>query len=222
MQMLRQQCNHAQESNALKTMPSPQEFAFGGQLLPCDGSAILYPDFLNHELADAYFDDLQLTLPWEHNHLVMFGKKVPEPRVSCWHSSNGTPYTYSGKPRTAHPFNETLLAIQKRCELLTSHTFNGVLANLYRDGTDHMGWHADDEPVNGPEPIIASLSLGAERRFEFKHRTTGEKITTALPHGSLLVMSGKSQSHWLHRIAKSTKITEPRINLTFRHLFDVT
>ena len=201
-------------------MPSPQVFAFGGELLPCDGSAILYPDFLNSDLADEYFDDLSRSLPWEQNELVMFGKKIPEPRFSCWHSNDGIPYTYSGKPRTAHPFNETLLGIKNHCEELASHTFNGVLANLYRDGADHMGWHADDEAVNGPEPIIASVSLGTERRFDFKHRVTGEKISTVLPHGSLLVMAGKSQSHWLHRIAKTSKVTGPRINLTFRHLYE--
>ncbi len=201
-------------------MPSPQAFAFGGELLPSDGSAILYPDFLNSVLADKYFDDLTHTLPWEQNQLVMFGKKIPEPRVSCWHSTDGIPYTYSGKPRIAHPFNATLLDIKNHCEPLASHTFNGVLANLYRDGADHMGWHADDEAVNGTEPIIASVSLGAERRFDFKHRATGEKVSTMLPHGSLLVMAGKSQSHWLHRIAKTSKVTEPRINLTFRHLYE--
>ena len=201
-------------------MPSQQSFSFGGELLPCDGSAFLYSDFLGLELTDEYFDVLTRTLPWEQNQLVMFGKTIPEPRFSSWHSSNGIPYTYSGKPRTAHPFTETLIDIQKRCELLTSHTFNGVLANLYRDGADHMGWHADDEAVNGPEPIIASVSLGSERRFDFKHRITGEKVSTMLPHGSLLVMSGKSQSHWLHRIAKTSKINQPRINLTFRHLYE--
>ena len=97
--------------------------------------------------------------------------------------------------------------------------FNGVLVNLYRTGDDHLGWHSDDETVNGPEPIIASISLGAERRFDLRHKESGERVSTMLPHGSLLVMSGKSQSHWLHRIAKTPALTEPRINLTFRHLF---
>lgn len=201
-------------------MPSQRSFSFGGELLPHDGSAFLYSDFLDLELADEYFDGLTRSLPWEQNQIAMFGRTIPEPRFSCWHSSNGTPYTYSGKPRTAYPLNEILRDIKKHCELIASHTFNGVLANLYRNGTDHMGWHSDDEAVNGPEPIIASVSLGSERRFDFKHRITGEKVSTNLPHGSLLVMSGKSQSHWLHRIAKSTKVTEPRINLTFRHLYE--
>jgi alkylated DNA repair dioxygenase AlkB len=197
-----------------------QTCSFGGEILPLDGSAVLYPDFLEQESASQLFEELTRSLPWEQHHLVMFGKKIPEPRFSCWHSESGTTYTYSGKARTAHAFTPALRDIRRRCEALTAHTFNGVLANLYRDGADHMGWHADDEAVNGPEPVIASISLGSERRFEFKHRATNEKITLWLPHGSLLVMSGKSQSNWLHRIAKSTKITEPRINLTFRHLYD--
>jgi alkylated DNA repair dioxygenase AlkB len=201
-------------------MPRQQSLTFGGELLPCDGSALLYVDFFQEPVADDLLYDLLQMLPWEQHELVMFGKRIPEPRFSCWHSDSGTTYTYSGKARVAHAFTPALRDIRQQCESLTSHTFNGVLANLYRNGADHMGWHADNEPVNGPEPIIASVSLGSERRFDFKHQITGELVSTLLPHGSLLVMSGKSQSHWLHRIAKSTKITEPRINLTFRHLYE--
>lgn len=202
-------------------MPSQQTLTFGGELLPRDGSAVLYVDFFEEPVADELLYDLLQMLPWEQHELVMFGRRIPEPRFSCWYADGGRTYTYSGITRTAHPFTNELSRIRAQCEAVTSHTFNGALANLYRDGADHMGWHADNELVNGPEPIIASVSLGSERRFDFKHRITGEKVSTLLPHGSLLVMSGKSQSHWLHRIAKSAKITEPRINLTFRHLYDV-
>jgi len=189
-----------------------------GELLPHDGSALLCPDFLTKEFADDCFSELLATLPWEHQELVMFGKKIPEPRFSCWHADNGLTYTYSGSERTSHPLTPTLSQLRDMCATATSHTFNGVLANLYRHGSDYMGWHADDEKVNGPEPIIASLSFGSERRFDFKHRVSGEIVNVWLPHGSLLVMSGKSQSHWRHRIAKTTTASEPRINLTFRHL----
>jgi alkylated DNA repair dioxygenase AlkB len=201
-------------------MPNQQSLTFGGELLPRDGSAMLYVDFLQESAANSLLNDLIRNLPWEQHELVMFGKRIPEPRFSCWHADGGRSYTYSGIARTAHPFSKELSSLRSQCETMTSHTFNGVLANLYRDGADHMGWHADNEPVNGPEPIIASISLGSERRFDFKHRTTGELVSTLLPHGSLLVMSGKSQSQWLHRIAKSTKINQPRINLTFRHLYE--
>jgi alkylated DNA repair dioxygenase AlkB len=203
-------------------MPNQQGFAFGGELLPFDGSAVLYPDFFDDAIAEACLSELATGLAWEQHELVMFGRRIPEPRFSCWYADDDRTYTYSGIRRTAHPFTNELSRIRTQCEEISSHTFNGVLANLYRNGADHMGWHSDNEPVNGPEPVIASVSLGSERRFDFKHRTTGEKVSTMLPHGSLLVMSGKSQSHWLHRIAKSTKVAEPRINLTFRHLYDVT
>lgn len=190
-----------------------------GDLLPQDGSAHLYPHFLDEGFADGCLEDLLASLPWEQQILVMFGKKVPEPRFSCWHADDGLTYTYSGSARTSHPLTPTLDKLRDMCASATSHTFNGVLANLYRQGADYMGWHADDEKVNGPEPIIASMSFGSERRFDFKHRASGHIVSTWLPHGSLLVMSGKSQSHWVHRIAKNTKVTQPRINLTFRHLF---
>jgi alkylated DNA repair dioxygenase AlkB len=201
-------------------MPSPQVLPFDGEILPADGSAILYTSFLGTADADAYLCDLTRTIPWEQPELTMFGKKVVEPRFSAWHSDGGRTYTYSGITRVSHPFSSELNELRRQCEQITSHTFNGVLANLYREGSDYLGWHSDDEKVNGPNPIIASISFGSERRFDMKHRETGEVISTWLPHGSLLVMSGKSQSHWLHRIAKSTKITDPRVNLTFRHLID--
>jgi alkylated DNA repair dioxygenase AlkB len=106
--------------------------------------------------------------------------------------------------------------IMDRCADATHTQFNSVLANLYRDGNDAMGWHADDEPELGREPVIASISLGAERRFDLRHRETKESVSVVLPHGSLLIMSGQSQHQWVHRIARTKKVSEPRINLTFR------
>jgi alkylated DNA repair dioxygenase AlkB len=200
-------------------MPNPQSFTFPGELLPCDGSAVLCPDFIPAEVADSLYQSLLMSTPWESQSLVMFGKKVDEPRLSTWHAEPHLPYTYSGARRNPSPWTPELQLIRTMCEDHLSHTFNGVLVNLYRSGSDHLGWHSDDEKVNGPEPIIASISLGAERSFQLRHKETGEKVSTMLPHGSLLVMSGLSQSHWRHRVPKSPSITEPRINLTFRHLF---
>lgn len=201
-------------------MPNAQSFIFPGEILPYDGSAILTPDFLSADLADALLQSLLVSTPWENQSLIMFGKKVEEPRLSTWHADSHLPYTYSGAQRVPQPWSTDLLSIRALCEEHVQHTFNGVLVNLYRTGNDHLGWHSDDEKVNGPEPIIASISLGAERKFELRHKETGERISTMLSHGSLLVMSGRSQSHWLHRIPKTTALTEPRINLTFRHLFE--
>ena len=202
-------------------MSSNPLFPISGELLPNDGSAVLFPHFLSESEADDYFEGLQAKTPWEQNSIRLFGKDVSEPRLSTWHAEAELPYTYSGVPRTPHPWNEPLTALRTACETHIGHTFNGALLNLYRTGQDAMGWHSDDEAVNGPNPVIASISLGAERRFDFRHKQTREVISLVLPHGSLLVMSGACQTHWLHRIAKTTRELQPRINVTFRHLIQI-
>ncbi len=199
-------------------MPSNSLFPFSGELLPSDGSAVLFPDFLCESDADKYFSGLHNNTPWEQNFIRLFGKEVSEPRLSTWHAEADLPYTYSGVPRTPHPWKEPLSSLRTACEAHTGQSFNGALLNLYRTGLDAMGWHSDDEAVNGPNPVIASISLGAERRFDFRHKQSREMISVVLPHGSLLVMSGACQTFWLHRIAKTTRQTEPRINVTFRRL----
>lgn len=186
-----------------------------GEQLPYDGSAVLHTGIFDDV---GIVDSLLASEPWEEHHLTMFGRVVAEPRRSVWHADAGVTYTYSGRPRIPQPWNERLQPIRARCETLASSQFNGVLVNLYRDGNDSMGWHADDEPVLGPTPVIASVSLGSTRRFEFKHRDTSETVKIDLPHGSVLVMSGASQQRWIHRVPKQPRVTSPRINLTFRHL----
>ncbi len=198
-------------------MPNQQSFPFGGEILFGDGSAILYPEFLESSRADEILDEIISTNNWEQQTLLMYGKMVEEPRLSTWHS-DGQSYTYSGKPRHAQPWTDTLSMLREQCEQHTDNTFNGVLVNYYRNGDDHLGWHSDDELVNGPEPLIASISLGAERRFDMRHRETGDLATTMLSHGSLLVMSGLSQRSWEHRVPKMSSLIGPRVNLTFRRL----
>ena len=193
-------------------------FPVSGELLACDGSAVLVPDFFSIAEADKHFTDLVAKTPWEQHSLRMFGKQVPEPRLSAWHADTELTYSYSGQPRTPHPWNDPLAAVRKACEAHIGHTFNGALLNLYRSGSDAMGWHSDDEPINGVNPVIASVSLGAERRFDFRHKQTREVVSVKLPHGSLLVMSGACQANWHHRIAKTTREIEPRLNITFRFL----
>ena len=199
-------------------MPDSPLFPVNGELLPYDGSAVLVPDFFSPSEADSYFNDLLAATPWEQNSLMMFGKRVPEPRMSAWHAEAGMEYTYSGQPRTPHPWNEPLTAVRLACEAHIGHSFNGALLNLYRTGADAMGWHSDDEPINGFNPVIASISLGAERQFDLRHKHTNEVVSAVLPHGSLLVMSGSCQTNWHHRIAKTSRKIEPRINVTFRFL----
>lgn len=187
-------------------------------LLPGDGIAVLYRNVWPVMVAAALFDDLSEQCAWEDTTIVMFGKEVREPRRSAWHADSGVTYRYSGSTRVQHPWTPALTAVRSRCEEITGRHFNGVLANLYRDGRDSMGWHADDEKSLGVDPTIVSASFGAERRFQFRHRTNREIITIDLPHNSLLVMAGPCQTFWKHRIAPTQRVVEPRINLTFRHL----
>ncbi len=200
----------------LGLMSEPQSLPFGGEILPFDGSAFLVPDFLSSGIADEMFTKLLTTTAWENTSLIMFGKKVAEPRQSTWHACPELTYTYSGSQHIPQPWTDTLISLRTLCEIHIGTTFNGLLINHYRDGHDYVGWHADNELCNGPEPTIASISLGAERRFDFRHRDTNKIVSTNLPHGSLLVMSGLSQQRWVHRLPKQLRIHTPRINLTFR------
>ncbi len=201
-------------------MPLQTSFSFGGEQLPCDGSALLFPNFLSPSDAEYFFAALMQDTPWEQAQLGMFGNIVNEPRMSAWHS-NDVAYAYSGRERRPHPFGSALEELRRRCSEQTETAFNGALVNLYRNGDDHLGWHADDEMVNGPEPVIASISLGAERRFDFRHNETNEVVKVLLPHGSLLVMSGLSQACWKHRIPKDPGLSTARINVTFRKVLNL-
>jgi len=186
------------------------------ELLPMDGSAILYEQFLDPVQAEGAFRELLESNPWESNEIVVFGQKHREPRLSTWHADEGIRYTYSNLERVPVAWSPVLLRLRELCEEVSNARFNSVLVNLYRDGNDGVGWHADDERENGPEPVIASLSLGASRRFDFHHRFLKQVENIQLNSGDLVVMSGLSQSHWVHRIAKTKRHVGPRINLTFR------
>ena len=196
-------------------------WAANEEILPCDGSALLIRNFLGTERANRSFDELMIEVPWTSHDLVLFGRKVAEPRLSAWIADSGVAYRYSGVTRPPLPWTTTLAEIRDECNRATTLNFNSVLANLYRSGDDAMGWHADDEPELGPEPVIASVSLGEERRFDFRHRITGETVSVVLPHDSLLVMSGPTQAHWMHRIARTKKSHAARINLTYRYVVPV-
>jgi len=195
---------------------TPSLFTEPRELLPVDGSAILHEQFLDPTQADCAFRELHETNPWESHDIIGFGKKDREPRLSTWHADDGVRYTYSNLERIPVPWTPVLRKLRELCERVSGATFNSVLVNLYRDGNDGVGWHADDEPENGPEPVIASLSLGASRRFDFQHRVLKRVESVQLNSGDLVVMSGASQSQWLHRIAKTKRPVGPRINLTFR------
>ena len=200
--------------DALPLVTGPRE------LLPFDGSAVLHEQFLNPDFAVRAFDELLRTNAWEEHDIVVFGQRHREPRLSTWHADGGKEYEYSGLLRTPLPLTPLLNDIRSRCESVSGASFNSVLVNLYRDGNDGVGWHADNEAVNGREPTIASVSLGATRRFDLRHRESKETVKVDLHSGSLLVMSGLSQHCWVHQVAKTKQVVGPRINLTFRRVLD--
>ncbi len=200
--------------DALPLVTGPRE------LLPFDGSAVLHEQFLDPDFAVRAFDELLRTNAWEEHDIVVFGQRHREPRLSTWHADGGKEYEYSGLLRTPLPLTPLLNDIRSRCESVSGASFNSVLVNLYRDGNDGVGWHADNEAVNGREPTIASVSLGATRRFDLRHRESKETVKVDLHSGSLLVMSGLSQHCWVHQVAKTKQVVGPRINLTFRRVLD--
>ncbi len=179
-----------------------------------DGLVTHWKCFLTSPLST--FQTLLDTIPWESHELMMFGKSIPQPRLTAWYGDNEEPYTYSGLTLQPHKWTEELLVIKKRCEEVAGIRFNSMLANHYRDGSDSVSWHSDDEPELGRNPTIASISLGAERRFDLRHKETKETVKLNLSSGSLVLMSGECQHNWIHQIAKTKRVSEPRINLTFR------
>lgn len=188
------------------------------EILPFDGHAVLYPNFIEVGRAGDVFCRLMGETRWEERDIIMFGKQHREPRLTAWHSEPTISYTYSGIRRSPQPWTPLLRELRDECANAASATFNAVLVNLYRDGNDGVGWHADNEASNGREPIIASLSFGASRRFDFRHRETKRTVQVQLDPGSLLVMSGLSQHCWVHQVPRTKRVSEPRINLTFRHV----
>ena len=178
------------------------------------------PNFLPVSLANTYFDDLFHHIPWRQDPITVFGKTHLQPRLTSLHAHTLDSYSYSGIVMTPQPMTQTLQCIENRIYQLCDESFTTVLLNLYRDGKDSNGWHADDEAELGKNPVIASLSLGAPRFFHLRHnRDSKQRYKLLLEHGSLLLMAGETQHHWKHKVAKTAKKVGPRINLTFRKIF---
>lgn len=188
------------------------------ELLPADPSALLYPEAFDRDEALSLFTRLQDQIPWEQRKVRMFGKWIDQPRLVAWFGDSGASYTYSGLTLKPHSWIPAVDACRHRCETLAGVSFNSGLANLYRDGQDTVGWHSDDELELGDEPIIASVSFGVTRRFDFRHKSGEPTIKTELTSGSVVIMSGRCQSHWKHQIARTKRVNSPRINLTFRRI----
>ena len=190
-------------------------------LLNRDGEIDYMAAFLEPDEADRLLLNLMNTLDWREETLRIAGKTISVPRRVAWHGDTGAVYRYSGTTHEPEPWTPALLELKTRLEACCHRPFNSMLGNLYRDGQDAMGWHADKEPELGPAPFIASLSLGAERRFEIRHNRSRETLGMPLAHGSLLTMGGAFQTRWKHRVPRQPSVTGVRINLSFRNIIPV-
>ena len=184
--------------------------------LPRDGTVNYYGQVFNSKEANYYFDNLLNTIEWRNDEAVFFGKKIITRRKVAWYGEKPFEYTYSNTTKYALPWTKELLELKAVIEKETGETFNSCLLNLYHSGEEGMAWHSDGEADLKKDGAIGSLTLGAERKFAFKHKQTNEKIELILEHGSLLVMKDTTQTFWLHRLPPTKRITAPRINLTFR------
>jgi|TARA_B110000090_G_scaffold34435_1_gene37248 alkylated DNA repair dioxygenase AlkB len=189
-------------------------------ILPFDGEVNYYGKILSQEKAQYYFNQLLNTIDWTNDKAILFGKLIITKRKVAWYGDKPFDYTYSKTTKSALPWTKELLEVKEIIENKTGETFNSCLLNLYHTGEEGMGWHSDGEKDLKKNGAIASLSLGAERKFTFKHKATQQTISVLLEKGSLLEMKGITQENWLHRLPPTKKIKIPRINLTFRTIED--
>lgn len=185
-------------------------------LLPHDGTVIYYDTLMPIKEANFYLSTFLDTIEWKNDEAVIFGKRIITKRKVAWYGDTTFSYTYSKTTKEALPWTPELQQLKKLIEDKTGETYNSCLLNLYHNGAEGMGWHSDGEKELKKNGAIASVSLGAERKFAFKHKTTKEVISQVLAHGSVLVMKNETQSHWLHRLPPTTRINNARVNLTFR------
>ena len=186
-----------------------------------DGEVYYHDNFMDAEDARHFAECLTEEIPWEHDVNIMFGKRIVTKRQVAWYGDEPYDYNYAGSKKVALPWTNNLLQLKTKIEVYTKETFNSCLLNYYKHGEEGMSWHSDNEKELKREGTIASLSLGAVRRFDFRHRNTKEKISIQLSDGSLLLMKGKTQSYWQHQLPKTKKIKLPRINLTFRTIIPI-
>ena len=188
-------------------------------LLPYDGIVESYGLIFNAQDAALYLRYFLTHLAWQPDHVKVFGREYQTTRKVAWYADDAYSYIYSGMPKQAQIWQPALFCLKQHIEQRVGHSFNSCLANLYEDGSQGMGWHRDNEKTLGQYPVIASLSLGATRKFRFKHIQTQETVDCMLEQGHLVLMRGQTQHFWKHCLAKSTRVLEPRINLTFRYFY---
>ena len=187
-------------------------------ILPQDGIALYYEKIVNDDEVKQLYESLLNDIHWENERVIMFGKEIVTKRKVAFFSDPSISYRYASKTKIGLPWTSTLLIIKNVVESITKESYNACLLNLYHNGEESMGWHSDNEKEIITNSSIASLSLGANRKFSFKHKVSKETISIELEDGSLLEMKGSVQTHWWHALLKSKKVTAARINLTFRQM----
>lgn len=195
-----------------QTITNPDNF------LPKDGCVKYFGAIISLSESDQFLNTLLKSIQWENDQALIYGKHFVTKRKVAWYADQPFQYTYSNITKRALPWNDLLLTLKLLVEEKTGQHFNACLLNLYHDGDEGMAWHSDNEKALQKNGAIASLSFGAERTFSFKHKKTKQVLSLLLEHGSLLVMQGATQTHWQHRLPPSKKITEARVNLTFRNM----
>ncbi|REC79653.1 alpha-ketoglutarate-dependent dioxygenase AlkB [Chryseobacterium elymi] len=185
-------------------------------ILPHDGTVHYYGKVFSKEKSDFFYEYLLSQIPWENDEAMIFGKLILTKRKVAWFGEKAFEYTYSKRTKLAKFWTPELLKLKQKCEEVSGETYNSCLLNLYHDGSEGMAYHSDGETDLKKHGAIASLTFGAERKFLFKHKETKEKVEIFLENGSLLIMKGTTQDHWLHRLPPTTKVKAPRVNLTFR------
>lgn len=183
-----------------------------------NASISYFPNYLQKETANKYFEIFLKELEWKQWDIKIFGKNIPQPRLTSLYAVNDVPYTYSNLTLFPKKFTAELSELYEKLKMETGEQFTHCLVNLYRNGNDSMGWHSDDEKELGKNPVIASISLGGIRSFHLKHKNLDSKFKLDLENGSLLMMEGTTQHFWKHQLPKTKKIVSPRINLTFRKI----
>jgi alkylated DNA repair dioxygenase AlkB len=187
-------------------------------ILPQDGIALYFEKIVTDDEVKQLYDALLNNIHWENERVIMFGKEIITKRKVAFFSDPSISYRYASKTKIGMPWTSTLLTIKNIVESITKESYNACLLNLYHNGEESMGWHSDNEKEIIANSSIASLSLGANRKFSFKHKLSKETVSVELEAGSLLEMKGSVQTHWWHALIKSKKITDARINLTFRQM----
>lgn len=210
------------EQLALGFEPEPNRAGCpqGESLLMPDAEVFLFNEFFGKEESDCLFAELLNGIEWKQDRIKYYGKEMDLPRLTAWYGDVGASYTYSNISMDSAAWTPTLIHIKGKVEAVAEVKFNSVLLNYYRTGKDSVSWHRDNERELGINPVIASVSLGDTRRFQFKHvqKKDFDRVDVDLTHGSLLIMKGRTQECWLHQIPKTSKPKCPRINLTFRRI----